>query len=170
MVADQKIDGRAVQVEYAADIEQLETFHLLFFSGSDTKSYAAELAEKRDNDTGLHLRRVSEYSALLAAELQLPLSFVNDLRIFASLHDIGKVGIPDDILLAPRKLTSEEFEVIKTHSTIGYDILKDRPTLEMAADIAYTHHERFDGSGYPRGIVGEAIPISGRDPRPGRCL
>ncbi len=122
----------------------------------------ADLAEKRDNETGLHLKRVSEYSALLAEEMGMPASFVDDMRTFSPLHDIGKVGIPDNILLAPRKLTDEEFEVIKTHSTIGYEILRERPTLEMAADIAYTHHEKFDGSGYPQGLQGEGIPLAGR--------
>jgi PAS domain S-box-containing protein len=120
------------------------------------------LAEKRDNETGLHLKRVSEYAGLLARTIGLSRKFCEDIAIFAPLHDIGKVGITDSILLAPRKLTAEEFEIMKTHATIGYDIMKDRPTMEMGAEIAWTHHEKWDGSGYPRGLKGEDIPVSGR--------
>ncbi len=122
----------------------------------------ADLAEKRDNETGMHLRRVSEYSALLARQLRLSTKFVSDIQTFAPLHDIGKVGIPDNVLLAPRKLTAEEFDIIKTHATIGYEILCGRPTLEMAAEIAYSHHEKFNGKGYPQGISGKEIPLSAR--------
>lgn len=120
------------------------------------------LAEARDNETGLHLKRMSAYARSLAHEFGMPRKYVQDIGNFAPLHDIGKVGISDDILLAPRKLTNEEFETMKTHAVIGYSILKDRPTLEMAAEIAFTHHEKFNGKGYPRGIAGADIPLSGR--------
>jgi PAS domain S-box-containing protein len=122
----------------------------------------SELAEARDNETGEHLQRMSAYARCLARQLGLPKKFCEDMEIFAPLHDIGKVGISDSILLAPRKLTDEEFAVMKTHTTIGYNILKDRPTLEMAAEIAHSHQEKFDGSGYPQGLAGEAIPLSAR--------
>ena len=121
-----------------------------------------DLAEARDNETGLHLHRIGEYSAGIAEALSLPKVFVEEIRRFAPLHDIGKVAIPDDVLLAPRRLSEEEFAVMKTHTTYGYEILKGKPTLAMAADIAYAHHERYDGTGYPRGLRGGAIPLSAR--------
>jgi HD-GYP domain-containing protein (c-di-GMP phosphodiesterase class II) len=125
-------------------------------------SALSALAETRDNETGLHLKRMSGYSRCLARELGMPRKYVEDIGSFAPLHDIGKVGIPDSILLAPRKLTDEEFEIMKTHSAIGYDILKNRPTLEMAAEIAYTHHEKYNGKGYPQGLKETEIPLCGR--------
>ncbi len=121
-----------------------------------------DLAEVRDNETGEHLTRMSEFSALLAEKLGCPRKFVMDIKQFAPFHDIGKVGIPDSILLAPRKLTAEEFDLIKTHPTIGYDILKNAETLQFAGEIAHTHHEKFNGKGYPQGLVGKKIPLCGR--------
>lgn len=121
-----------------------------------------DLAEVRDNETGEHLKRMSEYSALLAEKCGLPRRFIKDIRRFAPFHDIGKVGIPDSVLLAPRKLSKDEFEMIKSHPTIGYDILKNAETLHFAAEIAHTHHEKYNGTGYPCGLQGEDIPISGR--------
>ncbi len=121
-----------------------------------------ELAETRDSETGFHLKRMTEYVSHIARKLGAPAKFVSDIELFAPLHDIGKVGIPDNILLAPRKLSVEEFEIIKTHTSLGHRILRDRPTLEMAADIACHHHERFDGFGYPAGLRGEDIPLSAR--------
>lgn len=121
-----------------------------------------DLAEARDNETGEHLKRISAFSRILASELGLPQKQIQDLIIFSPLHDIGKVGIPDSILLAPRKLTKDEFEIMKTHASLGHEILKGRPTLEKASEIAHSHHEKFDGSGYPQGLAGEDIPISGR--------
>lgn len=121
-----------------------------------------DLAERRDNETGRHLFRVSAYAKLLSRYLGLPEKFCDEIGIFAPLHDIGKVGILDQILLAPRRFTREEFEIMKTHTSIGFEILKGKPTLEMAAEIAYCHHEKFDGTGYPRGIKGKQIPLSAR--------
>lgn len=125
-------------------------------------SAITSLAETRDNETGAHLRRIATFTKLLATALGMPGAFVDQIELFAPLHDIGKVGISDSILLAPRKLTDDEFATMQTHTTLGYQILSGRPTLEMAADIARFHHERFDGSGYPEGIAGGAIPISAR--------
>ncbi|HNR31622.1 MAG TPA: response regulator [Candidatus Hydrogenedentes bacterium] len=121
-----------------------------------------EVGEARDNETGSHLKRMSEYALLLAHTLGLPRKFAEDIGVFAPLHDIGKVGITDAILLAERKLTPEEFDTMKTHTTIGYNILKDKETLELAAEIALSHHEKFNGKGYPRGLAGEDISLSGR--------
>lgn len=120
------------------------------------------LAERRDHETADHMERIGVYSELIARELKLPEQFCNDLRIFAPMHDIGKVGIPDGILHVPRNLSSQEREVIMLHTTIGWQILKNKQEFEMAASIAYTHHEQWDGNGYPRHLSGETIPIEGR--------
>lgn len=120
--------------------------------------------EFRDDDTQEHAWRIGRTSALLAIGLGLPDREVELIRRAAPLHDIGKVGIPDAILLKPGKLTDEEFETIKTHTTIGAEILSGSrsPLLLMAERIALTHHERWDGRGYPEGIHGEQIPLPGR--------
>lgn len=121
-----------------------------------------ELAEARDYETGQHLNRVAAMSKLIAKTIGMDKTYQDQIEIFAPMHDIGKVGIPDGILHLPRKLSPEEFEVIKTHSTVGYQILNGKPTMEMGADIAYGHHEKWNGKGYPRGIAGEEIPLSAR--------
>jgi putative two-component system response regulator len=136
------------------------------------------LAETRDNETGNHIRRTQRYVKALAGRLQGHLkfsSFLTDENIellykSAPLHDIGKVGIPDRILLKPGKLTDEEFEVMKTHTTLGRDAIAaaeaklETPSsfLRLAREIAYSHQEKWDGSGYPEGLAGEQIPISAR--------
>lgn len=122
------------------------------------------IGETRSKETGLHVKRVAEYSRLLARLSGLE-EYEADLIAMASpMHDIGKVGIPDSILNKKGKLTVEEFEVMKTHVTIGYDMLKhsDRPILKTAATIALEHHEKWDGSGYPKGLKGSDIHIYGR--------
>ncbi|MBO5137470.1 MAG: response regulator [Spirochaetaceae bacterium] len=121
-----------------------------------------ELAEARDYETGQHLNRVSAMSKLIAKTMGMDEEYQNKIAVFAPMHDIGKVGIPDGILHLPRKLTPAEFEVIKTHSTIGYQILKDKPTMEMASQIAHSHHEKWNGKGYPQGLKGEEIPLCAR--------
>ncbi|TLP73389.1 two-component system response regulator [Pseudomonas nitroreducens] len=138
----------------------------------------ASLAETRDNETGNHIRRTQHYVSALAEHLHQHPRFAAELDeetrqlLFKSapLHDIGKVGIPDHILLKPGKLTAEEFELMKTHTTLGLDALEkaeerlgmDVPFLRLAKQIAYGHHERWDGSGYPQGLAGDAIPLSAR--------
>lgn len=121
-----------------------------------------ELAEARDFETGQHLHRVSSLSMILAKKLGKDEDFQRQIGIFAPMHDIGKVGIPDNILLLPRRLTPEEFNVIKTHTIIGYQILQGKPTMDMAAEIAHHHHEKWDGSGYPDGLKGEEISLASR--------
>jgi PAS domain S-box-containing protein len=121
-----------------------------------------DLAELRDTDTGEHLKRLSIYSVLISKQIGSTKRFIEDMNDFAPFHDIGKVGITDSILLAERKLTTDEFKVIKTHPTIGYDILKKAETFKFASDIALCHHEKWDGSGYPTGLIGEQIPLSAR--------
>ncbi|MDF1617624.1 HD domain-containing phosphohydrolase [Petrocella sp. FN5] len=122
----------------------------------------AALAEMRDNETGNHMKRVGLFSKWLASEYGMNRKYCNDLEIFAPLHDIGKVGITDLILLAKRKLTAEEFEIIKNHTTFGGRILNNKEELLMAAEIANYHHEKYNGSGYPEGKIGEDIPLSAR--------
>jgi len=124
----------------------------------------ALMAEYRDDDTNKHTERVARSAALLAEGLGLGSEMVATIHRAAPLHDVGKVGIPDEILLKPGRLTLEEFEVIKTHTIIGGRILCESrfPVVKMAMEIAFTHHEHWDGSGYPSGLKGEGIPISGR--------
>jgi putative nucleotidyltransferase with HDIG domain len=121
-------------------------------------------AEYRDDETGEHIKRVGQTSALLARALKLPSEQVLLIRRAATLHDVGKIGIPEHILLKPGRLTPDEFNDMKSHTTIGARILSGGqfPLLRMAEEIALTHHERWDGSGYPRGLKEEAIPLVGR--------
>jgi putative two-component system response regulator len=141
-------------VERTRDLEdaQTETFERL-----------ALAAEFRDDDTGNHTRRVGSMAALIARTIGLPDEDVELLRRAAALHDVGKIGVPDSILLAPRKLTEEEFAVVKTHTEIGARLLSGSrsATLRMAEKVAWSHHERWDGGGYA-GIAGEDIPHVGR--------
>ena len=120
------------------------------------------LAERRDHETADHMERIGVYCELIARELMLPEKFCNDIRVFAPMHDIGKVGIPDGILHVPRNLSAQEREVIMLHTTIGWQILSGKPEFDMAASIAYSHHEQWDGAGYPRHLAGEMIPLEGR--------
>ncbi|RXJ66988.1 regulator [Halarcobacter ebronensis] len=123
-----------------------------------------EVGETRSKETGNHVKRVAEYSKLLAEKAGLNNEEINTLFTASPMHDIGKVGIPDTILNKPGKLDAKEWGVMQTHSEIGYNILKTstRPILKAAAIISYTHHEKWDGSGYPRGLKGEDIHIFGR--------
>ncbi|TPW14806.1 MAG: hypothetical protein FD127_1184 [Acidimicrobiaceae bacterium] len=138
-----------------SDLEeyQLEAFQRL-----------AVLAEFRDTDTGEHTIRVGDMSAAIAKQLGESDEWVHHLRLAGRLHDIGKVAVPDSILLKPGPLTADEFDVMKTHTTIGAEILSgsSSPLIQLAAEVALNHHERWDGTGYPGGRVGEDIPLSGR--------
>ena len=124
----------------------------------------ARAAEYRDDDTGEHMMRVGDTAAGIAAELGLEEADIHLLRQAAPLHDVGKIGIPDSVLLKPGRLTPEEFDLVKTHCVIGSNILAggQSPLVVMAEEIARTHHERWDGSGYPSGLSGPQIPLSGR--------
>ncbi len=121
-------------------------------------------AEFRDDDTGQHTQRVGQMSALIAKEIGRPDSEVALIRRAAPLHDVGKMVVTDEILLKPGKLTAAEFAQMQTHTTIGAKILSGSrfPILQLATEIALTHHERWDGSGYPHGLAREAIPLPGR--------
>lgn len=151
-------------------IEIVETRDLAVFA-------LAKLAESRDPETGEHLERIQKYSFILAGQLAYQQKFTNEINKFfieniyrsSPLHDIGKVGIPDAILLKPGQLTTSEFEILKEHTTIGSNAIiravkhgSSGGFLEMGADIARSHHERFDGTGYPDGLAGSDIPLAAR--------
>jgi PAS domain S-box-containing protein len=131
---------------------------------AETLRQLAIAAEYRDDETYQHTERVGHVAAKLALELGLPAGQVTLLRQAAPLHDVGKLAIPDSILLKAGKLTPEEFEVMKTHAALGSRLLSSgsSPVLQMAAVIAATHHERWDGGGYPNGLSGETVPLVGR--------
>jgi len=134
-------------------LAQEETIHRL--------SLAAEF---RDDETSRHIERMSRYCALLARRMGEDERRSELLRIASKMHDIGKIGVPDAILLKPGKLTSEEFEIMQQHADMGYQILRgsESEIASTGAVIAWTHHEKVDGSGYPRGLKGDDIPIEGR--------
>ncbi len=130
----------------------------------ETLDRLARAAEYRDDETGQHTYRVGRLAATIARTLGLEASRIEMLGRAAPLHDVGKIGIPDRILLKPGKLTDEEFEVMKTHTTIGAGILEGSrfPLMQMAAEIARTHHERWDGRGFPLGLRGRRIRLESR--------
>jgi len=136
----------------------------LRLSREETVQRLALAAEFRDTDTARHLRRMSLYSHLLARRYGLEADRCELIRIASPMHDIGKIGTPDHILLKPGKFSREEFEVITQHSEMGRHILdgSEAELLKLAALIAWTHHEKFDGTGYPRGLAGDTIPLEGR--------
>jgi cyclic di-GMP phosphodiesterase len=121
-------------------------------------------AELRDEETGEHIGRMSEYAAVIARALGLPPERVELVRQASPMHDIGKIGIPDSVLLKAGRLTLEERQTMQLHPEIGHQILanSDSELLRLGAVLALTHHERYDGTGYPRGLAGEDIPIEGR--------
>lgn len=160
----------AQRVRTGERILALETRDLVIFA-------MAKLAESRDPDTGTHLERVQNYSRIIAEHLsrnpkfskQMDPTFVRLIYLTSPLHDIGKVAIPDSVLLKPGRLSDREFEIMKTHTTMGAATLdaalREHPEasfLRMARDIAISHHEHYSGRGYPNGLVGEAIPLAGR--------
>ena len=149
VLLEEKVRERTQELEIA----QLETLERL-----------AIAAEYRDDDTGLHTRRVGLHAGCIAAALCLPPAQAGLIQLAAPLHDVGKIGIPDSILLKPGKLTDEEFDAMKQHTIIGGKMLSgsSSPWLQLAEEIALTHHERWDGKGYPSKLAGEEIPLVGR--------
>ncbi|WP_127581273.1 HD domain-containing phosphohydrolase [Paenibacillus koleovorans] len=146
---EQKVSERTAELEEA----QLEILRIL-----------ARSAEYRDDVTGEHTQRVGRLAGLTARALGLPEEDVEQIESAAALHDIGKIGIPDHILLKPGKFSPDEFEKMKVHTSIGAHIIGDAffPTLRLASEIALHHHERWDGNGYPAGLKGEEIPLPAR--------
>ncbi|HBB67253.1 MAG: hypothetical protein A2X28_11395 [Elusimicrobia bacterium GWA2_56_46] len=149
----------------ASAIENAQLYESLSKSQLETIYRLAVTAEYRDQqDTAIHLRHISEYSALIAQGMGLPEREVETIRYASPLHDIGKVGIADAILLKPGKLTPEEFEEMKKHTLYGAKILSgaESSLLQIACKVAGSHHEKFDGSGYPSGLKGGHIPVCAR--------
>ena len=136
----------------------------LYETQLDVITRLARAIEYRDSETGLHIVRMSRYSAMVAAQVGLSMDYCDIVLQAAPLHDIGKIGIPDSILQKPGRLTKEEWEIMKTHTTIGAELLSGSNSkfLNVAREIALTHHEHWDGNGYPQGLKGEEIPIVGR--------
>ncbi len=141
-----------------------EMQHSILASQLDTIFRLSAAAEYKDEHTASHIKRMSEYSALLGVLYGLPAHTVELIRQASPMHDVGKMGIPDSILLKPGKLTPDEWEIMKRHTTIGQRILEgsNSELLQVAEVIAGSHHERWDGTGYPQGLAGENIPIVGR--------
>ena len=141
-----------------------EATHAIRIREHETLLRLAKAGEYRDEETGNHVIRMAKYSHLIAKQLGLDEAECEAIELAAPMHDIGKIGIPDQILLKPGKLSPEEFTIIKQHARIGYEILKDSPSkyLQMGAVIALGHHEKFNGSGYPQGLREEDIPLVAR--------
>jgi putative two-component system response regulator len=182
-VVARAMEGRRLRIEnkaYRADLERLvgqrtaelnETLHALEKANVMIESAYREsiyrlaaAAEYRDEETGNHIRRIGLYSRLIAQRLECTEEMLTLILLASPMHDVGKIGIRDSILLKPGRLTPSEFEEIKAHTVIGGRILagSTSPLLQMAEVIAMTHHERWDGAGYPSGLIGEQIPLPGR--------
>ena len=157
-VAKSLASQAAVSIENAALAENLQQAHL------DTIFRLGVAAEYRDKETANHIKRMSHFSALIARGLGWRAEEVESFSWSSLMHDVGKLGVPDAILQKPGPLTVEERRIMELHSVIGGNILKgsDAPVLKQARLIALTHHERFDGGGYPRGLKGRKIPLEGR--------
>ncbi|MBI4420920.1 MAG: HD domain-containing protein [Gemmatimonadetes bacterium] len=149
---------RRMQEEMAAARQATQAAHL------DTIRRLVAAAEYKDRDTAAHIERIGHYSELIARVLDLPADEVDTIRDAAPMHDVGKIGVPDAILLKPGTLEPSEWEIMKQHTTIGARILEGSPSrlLRTGAVIALSHHERWDGAGYPNRVAGEEIPLVGR--------
>jgi hypothetical protein len=153
---EQEIDNRSGELRKA--------FSELEIAQAETVRRLSMAVEFRDEDTGAHIERIGRFSTLLAEQIGMEPDFCERMGHAAPLHDVGKVAIPDAILLKPDVLSNEERAIVETHAEEGHRLLKGSSSaiLDMAATIALSHHEKWDGSGYPRGVVGESIPIEGR--------
>ncbi|MGO9247807.1 MAG: HD domain-containing phosphohydrolase [Solirubrobacteraceae bacterium] len=159
----QTVDERSSKLEEALqDLELSET--KVWVSQAETIFRLARMVEFRDEETGHHLHRMSSYCEIIARQIGHEEQQCELIRLSSQLHDVGKVAIPDSILLKRGKLTPAEFEVIKSHAEIGFQMLSGSASevVQMGALIARTHHERWDGDGYPRGLAGADIPLEGR--------
>ncbi len=162
-ILEEEVRQRTYDLELAKD--EVETAHSQTKESYIETIYRLTLAaEYKDEDTASHIRRISEYCKVLSERLGTPDDFIETIYYASPMHDIGKMGIPDSILLKPGKLTQEEFEIMKGHTTIGAKILRESNSdfLKAGETIALSHHERWDGKGYPNGLKGEEIPLMGR--------
>jgi putative two-component system response regulator len=155
-----------LEEEYKHRLEETvkqQTQEIISLSREVIKRLTA-VAEFRDTETGAHISRIGLYANKIAESLTMGIEFMDAITYAGSLHDIGKIAASDEILLKPGPLTADEFNIMKTHTEIGHNILEGslHGTLKMAASVALTHHERWDGTGYPRGLRADEIPIEGR--------
>ena len=174
--ADRALEKRRLELENRAYQQHLEEMVMertselkraiekTKLASLDTIHRLARAAEYKDEDTGAHIQRMSQYSAAIARKMGLGDREVENMLYAAPMHDVGKIGIPDYILLKPGKLDLGEWEIMKKHSVIGAEILRgsDVEFIQLAETIALTHHEKWDGSGYPRELRGSDIPLAGR--------
>ncbi|MFN9153707.1 MAG: HD domain-containing phosphohydrolase [bacterium] len=158
--AQKQLEGRAawLETEVRAATAEIAAREL------ETIVRLARAAEFRDPETGAHIQRMAHCSRLIARQIGLSEQQQEILLLAAPLHDVGKLGTPDRILLKRGRLEPDEWEVMKEHATIGYEILRESasPVIQAGAEIAWSHHEKFDGTGYPRGLTGDSIPLFGR--------
>lgn len=167
--------NRLVQMEkdYKATLEEMvrkrtqelqDALELVKSTSRELVTRLTVVAEYRDTDTGAHISRMGMYATKIAQILNMSDEFVELIGFASPMHDIGKIGIPDSILLKPGALTRDEFDVMKSHTVIGEKMLRGSSSkfIQFAASVALNHHERWDGTGYPRGLKGEKIPIEGR--------
>ncbi|MBN2240903.1 MAG: HD domain-containing protein [Dehalococcoidales bacterium] len=156
---------RDIEAEVNRRIQDLTlAFEKVKITSLDTVYRLSRAAEYRDDDVGAHIERMSHYATAIARGMNLEEGFIENILWAAPMHDVGKIGIPDSVLLKPGKLTDEEWAIMRQHTTIGGEILKDSSTdfIRLAEEIALSHHEKWDGSGYPRGLRGNDIPLAGR--------
>jgi len=160
---EQTVAKRTADLRLALD-GMAEAQRSTYAAHLDTIRRLVIAAEYKDRDTAAHIERIGLYSELVATRLNLPPGEVEIIRYASPMHDVGKIGIPDAVLLNPRKLDAEEWEIMKKHTAIGARILHGSPSPVLIAGetIALSHHERWDGSGYPSGLSGESIPLAGR--------
>jgi len=155
-VLEKKVNERTAEIR-ALNVEIEDTQKEVVFT-------MGAIGETRSKETGNHVKRVAEYSRIFALHYGLPEDEANLIKMASPMHDIGKVGIPDSVLNKPGKLTPDEFEHMKKHAELGYEMLRHstRPILKAAATLAYEHHEKWNGKGYPQGLAGEDIHLYGR--------
>lgn len=157
-LVDSLASSAAIALTNARLIDQMRDAHI------DTIFRLSVAAEYKDEDTASHLERMSRYSAVLSRKMGFDDTFIDRIQLASPMHDVGKIGIPDAILMKPGKLTDREFDIMRTHPQIGARILggSSSPLLHMAEVIALSHHEKWNGRGYPNKLKGEEIPIEGR--------
>lgn len=156
---------KELEVEVTQRTKQLKkALERIKAASLDTIYRLSQAAEYKDEDTGAHIQRISHFAAAIAGKMGLDDRFVQIILYASSMHDVGKIGIPDRILLKPGKLDADEWKIMKQHTTIGGEILggSDAEFIKLAEVISLTHHERWDGRGYPKGLKGTKIPLAGR--------
>ena len=160
---EKTVEKRTNHLRKALD-DMVEAHRSTQLAYQETLQRLAVAAEFKDADTAAHINRVSEYCTLIAKALHLPPGETETIRLAAPMHDVGKIGIPDNILMKPGKFVDDEWEIMKQHPAIGQKLLggSTNALLNTSEIIAYNHHERWDGTGYPRGLKGEEIPLYGR--------